>query len=274
MGDELMRYGASLLLGVLAIACSEPRTRETLATCEGDVLFGAPNATTGLSAAQCGGTCVCGGEAWTPPVYGEDDVAALLALQIDAPLPELAGDPYAEELPALDPGDPSMCGVLTDGDRYTLASYDTYADAIDDGAHVTHTGACGLCSTLQDLAVYMREPDLTAPVRQCGLDFLMGPMEDHVACLEALGFTRPCAQIWYWNTQNTKFACAQECFAALEDPYHLPDGSLNACLQCDEEHSGNTFKTIAGRTRRNTGLPNALCRPCTEVRPIAHDWVR
>lgn len=60
----------------------------------------------------------------------------------------------------------------------------------------------------------------------------------------------------------------------LEDPYHLPDGSLNACLVCDEENSGNVFKSIGGRTRRNTGLPNALCRSCEEVRPITHDWAR
>ena len=118
----------------------------------------------------------------------------------------------------------------------------------------------------------MREPDLTAPVRQCGLDFLSGPMEDHVACLEALGFTRPCAQIWYWNTQNTKYACAEPCFAALEDPYHLPDGELNACLQCDEDESGAVFKAVAGRTRRNTGTPSSMCRPCSETLPFAHDY--
>ena len=57
-----------------------------------------------------------------------------------------------------------------------LVSYDSYADALDAGAHVTHTGRCGLCSPLQDLAVYMREPDLTDLVRQCGLDFIMGPI--------------------------------------------------------------------------------------------------
>lgn len=270
-----MRRAGSLL--VLLFACSEPRASVVLATCEGDTLFGAPNASTGLTAGQCGGSCVCGGEPWTPPVYGDDDVAALLALQIDAPLDALTHDPYDDDLPALDADDPAVCGVLVDDeapDRYALASYDTYGDAIDAGAHVTHTGRCGLCSTLQDLAVYMREPDLTAPVRQCGLDFLGGPMEDHIACLEALGFTRPCAEIWYWNTQHTKYDCTEVCFAALGDPYHLPDGSLNACLQCDEEQSGNTFKTIAGRTRRNTGLPNALCRPCEEVRPITHDWAR
>ena len=49
-----------------------------------------------------------------------------------------------------------------------------------------------------------------------------------VACLEDLGFTTPCAQIWYWNTLNTQDACLAECLAALDEPYNEPDGSLNA----------------------------------------------
>jgi hypothetical protein len=269
----MRRLGYSLALLLLACKDPEPRAEGDLATCEGEVLFGAPNASTGLSASQCGGTCMCGGEPWVTPVYTDAEIAALAELQLDVPMAELGGDPYAEEHPQLDADDPAVCGVvLDDSGGYALASYDSAGHALAAGARITHTGRCGLCSPLEDLAVYMREPDLTDPVRQCGLDFLMGPMDEHLACIEALGFTRPCAQIWYWNTQHTKYECAQECFATLEDPYHLPDGSLNACLSCDEENSGNTFKTIAGRTRRNTGLANAMCRPCEEVRPIVHDY--
>jgi len=55
-------------------------------------------------------------------------------------------------------------------------------------------------------------------------------------------------------------------------PYHLPDGRLNDCLLCDEVQSGPVFKAVAGRTRRNSGLPNALCRPCSEVRPLVHAY--
>ena len=58
----------------------------------------------------------------------------------------------------------------------------------------------------------------------------------------------------------------------LNDPYNLPDGSLNACLQCDEEQSGPVFKAVAGRSRRNTGLASSMCRPCSEVRPLDHHY--
>jgi hypothetical protein len=64
--------------------------------------------------------------------------------------------------------------------------------------------------------------------------------------------------------------CLEVCLELLDAPYHLPDGSLNACLQCDQEMSGDVFEAVAGRTRRNTGLTSALCRPCAEVRPLVH----
>ena len=57
----------------------------------------------------------------------------------------------------------------------------------------------------------------------------------------------------------------------MEDPHHNPDGSLNDCIQCDEDQSGAVFKAIAGRTRRNSGLASALCRPCDSVYQVSHD---
>ena len=88
----------------------------------------------------------------------------------------------------------------------------------------------------------------------------------------ALGFTEPCAQIWYFNTLHTRERCLAPCVAALDEPYHLPDGSLNECILCDEVQSGPVFKAVAGRTRRNSGVASALCRPCREVRPIVHRY--
>ena len=128
------------------------------------------------------------------------------------------------------------------------------------------------CSPLQDLAVYMRQGDLTEPVRACGLMGLSGGEEAQLQCLRELGFTEPCAQIWGYNTTHTRTMCLQTCLDLLDAPYHEPDGSLNACLQCDEDLSGPVFKAVAGRTRRNTGLASALCRPCDQVRRVVHRY--
>jgi hypothetical protein len=63
----------------------------------------------------------------------------------------------------------------------------------------------------------------------------------------------------------------EECMSSLEAPHHMMDGSLNACIQCDEDNSGPVFKSVAGRTRRNSGLPSGLCRPCNSVYPVVHN---
>jgi hypothetical protein len=62
------------------------------------------------------------------------------------------------------------------------------------------------------------------------------------------------------------------CTALLADPYNTPDGGLNACLQCDEDNRGAVFKAMAGRTRRNSGLATAICRPCDTVAPVIHSY--
>jgi len=245
------------------------------AVCE--VLFGAPNDKTGLTAAQCQPRCDCEGKRFEPPAYTADDVAALRAmtlLDVDPPLAPLDTDPYAAETPpAAQPDAVCAVRVEADGAGYHLKTFAGWDEAKAAGWQVTHAGACGLCSPLVDLAVYMEQPDLTDPVRQCGLEHLLDQTpDDHLQCLMDLGFDEACARIWYYNTKFTQTACGGVCMALLDAPYHDKDGRLNDCLQCDEEQSGPVFKTVAGRTRRNTGLPSSMCRPCSSVVPVVHRY--
>lgn len=265
----LVRLAVALALTLGA--CTTPPAPPGPLTCD-EMLFGAPNERTGLTAEQCAPRCACEGFAFEAPNYGPDDLAALRALTLLEPPALLATDPY--DAPATPIDDEAVCAVVRPPGEttYTLRDYPSEADALADGAQPTHFGVCGLCSSLEDLAVYLEQPDLTEPVRACGLMFPRGPAEDHLACLRALGFTEPCAQIWYFNTLHTRERCLAPCVAALDEPYHLPDGSLNECILCDEVQSGPVFKAIAGRTRRNSGVASALCRPCREVRPIVHRY--
>lgn len=237
-------------------------------------LFGSPNERTGLTEAQCAPTCACGGLDFTPPTYGADAVAALRRLRLDEPFSDLEHDPYTEPAPA-PPVEGQVCGVLSSGEAmggYTVQSFVSLGALENAGALLTHHGACGLCSPLADLAVYMAYPDLTQPVRACGVRGLSEGEAVNFQCLLELGFTSPCARIWLYNTQNTRRSCLADCLRALDAPYHLPDGTLNPCLLCDEVKSGPVFKSVAGRTRRNSGLPNAMCRPCAEANPVTHDY--
>lgn len=252
--------------GDAALAC-EP-TQEVCG-----VLFGRPNSVTGLSEEDCRPRLDCGGQSWEAPTYDASFVAKLRAYSLSVSYAPLTESPYLLPAPAVDPE--AVCAAVFDDPdprRYRLEDFASMGAAWAAGARPTHFGRCGVCSTLADLAVYIEVEDLTEPVRSCGLAHLRGPPEAHIECLLQLGFTEPCAQIWYYNTRNTRSACAEPCFAAIGDPYHLPNGELNECLRCDEEQSGDVFKATAGRTRRNTGLPNAICRPCLEARPLVHDY--
>jgi hypothetical protein len=62
--------------------------------------------------------------------------------------------------------------------------------------------------------------------------------------------------------------------AEPDSPYNLPDGTLNPCLQCDRDESGEVFKAVAGRTRRDTGVPNAICRAARQRRGLRRRRLR
>jgi hypothetical protein len=242
-------------------------------------LFGSPNEATGLGPDQCQPQCGCGADAFVPPTYDATFIQSLVDdFTLSTPYAPLASDPYAQPAPQPDPSG-TVCGVLEDPSAgatprpYTLVTYPSQDAASAAGAKVTHFGHCGVCSTLANLAVYMRNTDLTAPVRTCGLQPASADGGDaDVACLQQLGFDLPCAQIWAYDTANTRSACLSICLANITAPYNEPDGAINDCLECDEVQSGPVFQAIAGRTRRNSGVPNAICRPCSEVQPLVHQY--
>jgi hypothetical protein len=81
----------------------------------------------------------------------------------------LSCNPYENETCTTTPpqtfldSDTAVCGyvytTLPDGSQscseYSMVTYESRADLIKAGAIITHEGSCGLCSTTQDLAVYL-----------------------------------------------------------------------------------------------------------------------
>jgi hypothetical protein len=262
---------AHFVAGLLcAASCSQAAPQQD--SC-GDALFGSPNDATGLDSNQCRPSCGCGDSTWTAPSYDDATLKQWESLSLLEGPEVLSADPY-QATPDIQPDDSTFCGVKleSDGKSYRLKSYASEAAAKEDGARITHRGACGQCSSLGNLAVYIRQPDLSEPVRACGLKGLDGDEAANISCLQDLGFDEPCAQIWYYNTKHTRELCLGVCLAALTAPNHEADGSLNPCIQCDEDESGSVFKAVAGRTRRNSGLPSALCRPCDSVYRLDHAY--
>lgn len=178
--------------------------------------------------------------------------------------------------------DEAVCGVQFADDaphEYRLTTFPDIATLEGaPGYKLTHHGACGTCSTLQDLAVYATL-DLTHMAAHCARRLTLGHQK---ACMQAIGFSEPCAESWAYNARHTRSHCARICLSALgwrgvlfgsEGPLLQGEqGSLNACLECDELVSGPGFQYGAGRTRRNSGIVSEIDRPEAALRAVRHDY--
>jgi hypothetical protein len=165
----------------------------------------------------------------------------------------------------------SVCGVRYLDAKKVLYETKTFSDkaaALQAGFIVTHQGRCSACSNLPDLAVYLKM-NLTSAVRACGAR-TFSPLIRR--CLYGLGFTSTCVDIWEYNISNTRANCFWVCAKSWmkREPFNKPDGSLNDCLQCDEDKSGPVFKYFSGRTRRNSGIESAIHRPDSQVYHMNH----
>jgi len=264
-----------LLCTLFVVGCNSNHSNVFAETLEGPCqgLYGLPSANTGLDSDRCKPSCTCGNVTWAPPKYDATWSEPLLKWKLTNPPALLKEDPYNKPAPKSPKG--TVCAMLpapNEALTYSLKTYPGVQEAEAAGARVTHFGPCGQCSSLQNLHVYMTKTDLTGPVRSCAIKGLGGNDKAALKCLEEIGFDQPCAQIWFYNTTHTRQKCLSKCLLLLESPHHTKDGKLNECIQCDEDKSGDVFKAISGRTRRNSGLPSALCRPPESVRPITHDY--
>jgi hypothetical protein len=191
-------------------------------------------------------------------------------------------DPYADPdtcdtTPPLEQGGacvvtyetPTTARADTCPSSYSVSTYaGTYQEAEAAGLVVTHSGACGACSSLQDLSVYMEQgANMRTSSQGCGFRGISDPA-DGVLCFQQLGMTDACAAVWYYNTKSTSTFCAATlcgAFVLSGDPPNgpAPTCELAACLQCDEDNSGPIFEEYAGRNRRNSGLLSEIVRPCS-----------
>ena len=256
-------------LFVLSIPLLSCASGNEVVQCE--TLFGQPSSNTGLSTAECNGECPCGDTPFSAPTYSQEDISNLEEAVLLNPPDPLTEDPYSTATQSTPTEDGGVCAIQGELSGYVLEDYKSASLAHESGAKITHAGPCGQCSSLQNLSIYIRNPDLTDPVRECGIKGMLEGDDANIQCLMDIGFDLPCAQIWFFNTRHTRQVCLEECMSALDAPHHMLDGSLNDCIQCDEDESGPVFKAVAGRTRRNSGLPSGLCRPCGSVYPVVHN---
>ena len=200
---------------------------------------------------------------------------------LEEPIPTLVGyvstNPYDDTTnppPSTDVYCAMQWSNTTDPDtglrRYRLQNFNSEDEAGAANFSITHKGHCASCSTLQDLGVYIRQ-NLTDSTRTCGKEGVISSKWQH-ECLQKIGFSEQCITIWEYNILNTRDQCFWTCMWSdiRNEPFNKPDGSLNDCLQCDEDKSGPNFKYFSGRTRRNSGIPSSIKRPGSQQYNMEH----
>lgn len=145
--------------------------------------------------------------------------------------------------------------------NYRIKTYASREAAESAGGFVTHVGNCGVCSTLQDLAVYATI-DFIGPTspgnfckRQAATSF-----ESGLNCYQDIGLTQDCAKIWADTSWNT----AKNCFGACVLRSTLPFGeSITPRSGVDsnstdsaESDSNNWYDLPASLRNRFSGSSN------------------
>lgn len=143
-------------------------------------------------------------------------------------------------------------------------------EAIDNGLYITHTGPCGVCSSLQDLATMLEYNRLMIQGNTCYLSIAGSGFSDvaaGTACFQALGFTENCAEtlIQYQRAIDAR-PCGTNCAAlGLDGDQGKPSCSdASGCAACSAGIR-QRYQLVAGRTFANSGYPSASAVPCSQI---------
>lgn len=224
---------------------------------------------------------------WEPRTDFSDITISTYAAQIPSWFYRLDCNPYEDNTCTTTPpqelvdNDATVCAFKYEFDsdgsaiscsEYQMVSYPTREEAAKDGAVLTHTGSCGLCSTTKDLSIYLSQ-DFAQAGKICATKGLLNETNG-LHCYMDLGLTEECAKIWNYDGIFDGKACGATCAGDITAPNNgpAPTCALSDCLQCDEDLAGPLFSAFAGRTRRRSGLKSEIVRPCDSVsRIFRHD---
>jgi len=233
---------------------------------------------------NCDG-CHCLGAETCPilPIVDPDAVATYKALTHTNPV-NIRCDPFlsASCVETLEQGEacvvemipPSESGEsCPSGYSYSLKTVSSIEEALAAGEYITHTGPCGACSSLQDLAVMIDYPNLPMQGNFCfwssqGLTNLNAAVQ----CYENLGFTNNCANVLarYQNRLNTR-GCGAQCaaFALAGDDGGSSCTDSTGCRNCAVQNGiFQRYQLVSGRTFVNSGYPSALASQCSDIAPL------
>ena len=156
-------------------------------------------------------------------------------------------------------------GAVCGEDGVNYLSKDAAHEA---GVRAMHGGLCGECSNMNDIKVYHDTRNtMTGFATGCAFKFLMFGKKAARKCMAKSKLSEGCLDCWVDNIQCTVGKCMWICLKSrmMLQPRNLPDGSMNPCLQCDEDNCGPPFIECAGANRRRSGIRSDIDRPGDQV---------
>jgi hypothetical protein len=173
-----------------------------------------------------------------------------------------------------------VCAFNNQGAASNITTFVNKDAAHDAGFLVLHCGACGACSTWENLIIeYTTRNTMAALANKCAMRGLIGGQDEITQCImePPIGFTGQCAVCWAEDIVCTKKFCA---FIFLQSQITNnvanfavgPDDITSA--SCEEAHCEvGAFVPCVGATRRRMNIISSILRPVEEqCRVVDVDW--
>lgn len=157
------------------------------------------------------------------------------------------------------------------GYSYRLRTVPSLESATAGRQYITHTGACGACSSLQDLALMIEYPNIPYKAQQCffrstALKFI----DEAITCYEEIGFTPACSTtLAYHQRRIVEKNCGYQCAAWGYDGGKPSCEDLSGCETCvDQLGISSRLELVAGRTFANSGYPSQKAQQCSDITSV------
>jgi uncharacterized membrane protein YgcG len=140
-------------------------------------------------------------------------------------------------------------------------------EANSSGLYITHTGSCGVCSSLQDLAAMLEYNRLLQNSNGCYLTGLTN-FAAGIECYQNYGYSRNCAEVLLrYQLSIRDEGCGTNCppFALDGDQSQPSCGDdASGCAAC-AANVRSRMLIVSGRTFANSGYPSATAVPCDRI---------
>ncbi|KAL7554784.1 hypothetical protein ACHAWF_018323 [Thalassiosira exigua] len=162
----------------------------------------------------------------------------------------------------------------------TATTFDSRDAAHSAGYTIAHCGACGQCSTWQDLRLqYTTRNYLAKESARCARKSLLYGREAVHNCLkeEPIGFSEKCAQCWTEDIFCARSHCAfiflQSNMINTVSNFQVGEDTITAAT-CEEAMCELEFVPCSGANRRRMNITSTIARPGQQLCDIVgvEDW--